>query len=94
MVGFFPDFISLKLWQDFKDHRNKLKAAMTTQAQKLILNKIKKLSNGDSVAAQALIEQSIERGWKGIFPLGEKEETKEDVLARLRETEEDLKNES
>ncbi len=67
--GILPDFISKELWQEFKIHRAKLKSPMTEKAEKLAIDKITELSKKQSKIAQALIEQSIENGWKGIFPL-------------------------
>lgn len=64
-----PDFIPEELWEDFKEHRNKLKGTMTKKAEKLNIGRIEKFSSGNPKIARALIEQSIENGWKGIFPL-------------------------
>lgn len=54
---------------DFKDHRKKLKAPMTDQAYKMLLNKLEKLSGGDDRKKVEILNQSIENGWKGIFEL-------------------------
>lgn len=60
--------VDAETWQAFQDMRKKLKAPLTPHAEKLILAKL------DTLAAQgyphkAVLEQSIERGWKGVFPL-------------------------
>ena len=68
-----PDFISKELWQDFKEHRNKLKGPMTEKSKELAIKKISNLSKGNPEIAKALIEQSIEKGWKGIFELKDAE---------------------
>ena len=68
-----PAFISKELWQDFKTHRSKLKASMTEKSKRLNIGKIKKFSGGNPKIAKALIEQSIEKGWKGIFELKDAE---------------------
>ncbi len=57
-------------WGDWLEVRKKLKAPNTDSALQLALNKLNKYSLG--VAAQ-MLEQSIERGWRGVFPLKDKE---------------------
>jgi len=69
--GILPDYISEDLWHDFKEHRKELKSCMTERAEKLLIKKIDKMSGKKPDIAKALIEQSIENGWKGIFPLKE-----------------------
>lgn len=54
---------------NFKDHRKQLKAPMTDQAYKMLLNKLEKLSGGDEQKKVAILNQSIENGWKGVFEL-------------------------
>lgn len=54
---------------NFKDHRKQLKAPMTDQAYKMLLNKLEKLSGGDEEKKVAILNQSIENGWKGVFEL-------------------------
>ena len=53
----------------FAEHRKKLKKPMTDYAKKLILNKLKKLAKTEQEQI-AILNQSIENGWQGIFPLG------------------------
>ena len=54
---------------NFKDHRKQLKAPMTDQAYKMLLNKLEKLSGGDEEKKVAILNQSIENSWKGVFEL-------------------------
>ena len=54
---------------NFKDHRKQLKAPMTDQAYKMLLNKLEKLSGGDEEKKVAILNQSIENGWKGVFDI-------------------------
>ena len=56
---------------DFKRHRIKLKAPMTDRAVTLMLSKLETLSGGDDDKKIAILNQSIENGWKGIFELKE-----------------------
>lgn len=57
----------------FAEHRKNLKAPLTDQALKLTLAKLQKLAPGDEARQVAILEQSVERGWKGIFALKENE---------------------
>lgn len=62
------DFLNYwNIWKDYKkDHFNfKYKSATSEQAA---LKKLSSISSGESEAI-AIIEQSIENGWKGFFPI-------------------------
>ena len=60
--------------KDFAKFRKQIKAPLTERALKLCLNKLDELADTDELKIK-VVEQSIERGWKGLFPL--KEESKE-----------------
>ena len=53
---------------EFIKFRKGIKKPMTTQAVKLMLNKLNKLSNNDSIKIE-ILNQSILNGWTGIFEL-------------------------
>lgn len=53
----------------FAEHRKKLKKPMTDYAKKLLLSKLQKLANTEEEQI-AILNQSIENGWQGVFPLG------------------------
>lgn len=53
---------------EFIKFRKEIKKPMTTQAVKLMLNKLNKLSNNDSIKIE-ILNQSILNGWTGIFEL-------------------------
>lgn len=53
---------------DFIQFRKAIKAPLTDRALTLCLNKLDKLANND-LAKIAVLNQSIERGWKGLFEL-------------------------
>lgn len=53
----------------FAEHRKKLKKPMTDYAKKLLLNKLEKLANTEQEQI-AILNQSIENGWQGVFALG------------------------
>lgn len=53
---------------DFIQFRKAIKAPLTDRALTLCLNKLDKLANND-LKKIAVLNQSIERGWKGLFEL-------------------------
>lgn len=55
-------------WLAFRDHRQRLRAPLTPHAEQLLLAKLVRLGL-DGHDPNAVVEQSIERGWKGFFPL-------------------------
>ena len=57
--------INLESWLEFETHRNGMKPKMTELARKKLLKKLSQLSLGDQAAC---IDESIENGWKGLFP--------------------------
>lgn len=63
-----PKEIDQQLWKSFVDHRVKLKAPMTPKAMTLLANKILKFAD-DGEDIEAVINQSIESGWKTIYPV-------------------------
>ena len=57
---------------DFLDFRKSAKAAVSTKRQmQLLLNKLDELSHGNPQTKVKIVNQSIERGWKGFFELKE-----------------------
>lgn len=57
---------------DFLDFRKSAKAAVSTKRQmELLLKKLDELSHGDHQKKIKIVNQSIERGWKGFFELRE-----------------------
>jgi hypothetical protein len=69
----YPPWLDSDLWKTFKDHRQRLRAPMTQEAERRNLIKLEKLidSNGGSPTQDEIIGQSIESGWKGLFKLKE-----------------------
>ncbi len=72
---FYPnDEVLNQAFADYVDMRKKIKAPMTDRAITLAMNNLKKLSvdssgNMDNELAIKILEQSIFRSWKGLFPL-------------------------
>ena len=60
-----PSLIRSEVWAAFEGHRKKIKKPMTDEARKLVIKECVKIG-GDP---NALLEQSIMRGWAGIFPI-------------------------
>ena len=59
--------------KDFVKLRKTLKSPLTDRALTLSINKLDKLATDDETKI-AIINQSIERGWKGLFPLKKEEQ--------------------
>lgn len=67
---YFPDDENLNAaFKDFVDYRKSIKKPMGERAIELNKKDLEKLSAGDSSKAIAIINQSIKRGWQGLFPL-------------------------
>lgn len=56
----------LATWKDWLAYRKEIKKTMTERTQKMQLKKLSGYSVGIAIA---MIEQSIENGWQGIFDL-------------------------
>lgn len=63
-----PEWLDLNLWNSYRQHRRALKSPMTDKAEELALRTLEGLM-GQGHDPRAVIEQSIERSWKGLFPL-------------------------
>lgn len=63
------DMIDSDIWKAFIDHRIKLKAPMTDRAESMIRNKLEQIHDEQGHHPNAVLEQSIVRGWKGVFPI-------------------------
>ena len=61
---------------DFEEMRNLIKAPMTDNARKLLLNKLDKLSMGDTLTKIDILNQSTMNNWKSVYPLKENKEVK------------------
>ena len=64
---------------DFLEMRRQIKCPATDRALEIMLKKLESLSGGDTAAAIEILEQSIEKGWKTVYPLkGDREKQKDD----------------
>lgn len=60
--------------KDYAKFRKAIKAPLTERALRICLNKLNELADTDEQKI-AVVEQSIERGWKGLFPLKDSKDT-------------------
>lgn len=56
-------------FESFIEMRKKIKAPLTDKALELNIKKAEKLAEGDPEKMKAIVEQSIEKSWRGLFPL-------------------------
>lgn len=66
--------------KDFKDMRNRMHKPMTQLAVDLLVQKLEKLAPGDTDKQVAMLMQSIENGWSGVYEL--KQEQKPRMSAK------------
>lgn len=66
-----PEWLDKETWTAFKEHRQRLRKPMTAKAAELIITKLDTL-RGQGDDPKAVLEQSIERGWQGVFSTKEK----------------------
>ena len=69
--------------KDFKDMRNRMHKPMTQLAVDLLVQKLEKLAPGDTDKQVAMLMQSIENGWTGVYEL--KQEQKPRMSAKWQE---------
>lgn len=60
-----------QLWKDYKEAEFKFKYKSVLSEQAAI-NLLVRLSEGDETMAAAIIRQSMENGWQGLFPYKDK----------------------
>lgn len=76
-----PDSVPEQAWADYVDHRKRIRKPLTEKAVTLSLNKLAALAEKGH-PAQAVIDQTIERGWTGLFPLKGDDKPEEDLVWR------------
>lgn len=60
-----PKDIDSEIWKAFEEMRKKIRAPLTDKARSLIVTELNKIG-GDK---NKVLEQSIEKAWRGVFPL-------------------------
>lgn len=63
-----PDWIPVEEWNGFVEMRQRSRAPFTVRAKYLCVKKLDDLRRG-GVSPAAILNQSVENGWKGLFPL-------------------------
>jgi len=67
-----PEWLEKDLWDDFREHRKKLRKPMTKRAEEMVLKKLSFLKDKGH-NPQHLLMTALERGWQTVFdPDGEK----------------------
>jgi len=66
-----PGFLDPNVWADFVAHRREIKKRLTTRAVDLILADLAKTPED----ANAMLRQTIARGWTGVFPIDKRTRT-------------------
>ena len=61
--------------KDFEEMRKKMRKPLTDRALALTLSELEKLAPGDDEKKIAILNQSIQRGWQGVFPLKDEHKT-------------------
>lgn len=66
---YFEDEELNEAFKDFIEMRKKIRKPMTDKAISLAISKLNKLSNNETNKAIAILNQSIESSWTGLYPL-------------------------
>lgn len=80
--GDLPEWLKPEDWQAYLDHRNKLRKPMTDEAQRRAIAELDKL-RGHGNSAGAVIQQSLLRGWVGLFPVKDQPGSSADQASRV-----------
>jgi len=75
--GFLDDFSQdfKDTFKEFKKMRTKMKSPMTEHAEKLLINKLEKITTDETQQIE-LLNRSIENGWKGVYESNDTKEKK------------------
>jgi hypothetical protein len=66
-MSLLPPSVPLSLWEEFRKMRKKKRAPLTEYAETLILCKLEKWRIENQADVIAILNESIERGWSGVF---------------------------
>lgn len=69
MQSYTGDQSLLEALESFRAMRERIRKPMTGEALRLTLRELDKLAGNDCAAKVAVLEQSIQRSWQGVFPL-------------------------
>ena len=62
-----PDSIPSSVWEEFKKMRKKIRAPLTEYAETLIICKLEKWKTETGANPVDILNESIEKGWRGVF---------------------------
>lgn len=79
----------IEAFKEFRKMRNGMRAKMTSNAERLIIQKLEKLASDESEQI-AILEQSIANSYRGVFPLKKDNPSKSNQLTYTEKTEEEL----
>lgn len=90
-IKYFDSDVVDEAFKSFIEYRNtSFKPKMSAKAITLSVNTLNKLSNGNDAKAVAIINQSIERGWKGLFDIKEEPTKKNNSFNTMIHTDYDF----
>lgn len=64
----------VEAWEGYVEMRKLIKKPLTERAGKLVAGKLQKLAPDDDERKAAILNQSVERSWQGVFPLRDDDE--------------------
>lgn len=76
----FPEWLVVQDWEDFVEHRRTMKAPMSVIAKRRALHLLTKL-HGQGHNVSKIIDQSIVRGWRGLFPVRDNFQDSDNYIA-------------
>ena len=79
-----PEDVDKETWKAFEEMRKKIRAPLTDRARSLIVSELQKIGQDKN----KVLEQSIEKAWRGVFPLKEQPVTSDhpaDAIAKQLE---------
>jgi len=81
VVFILPEWVPIQEWEAFVEMREGMKVPFTDHAKSLIVAELEKLANMGQAPADVL-NQSVANGWRGVFPLKQQENKKNDRSER------------
>jgi hypothetical protein len=67
-VELLPEWIDKEVWESFLELRRRIRAPLTDRAKRNILRQLSEYKD-QGQDPNAVLDQSITRGWRGVFPL-------------------------
>lgn len=64
-----PDWVPAEAWAGFCEMRSRMRKPMSARAAELIFARLRRFEAEHGWPPGAVLDQSVERGWAGVFPL-------------------------